>query len=130
MLKVTSDGLKSFKNFLKSPSLLHPAELYDLVRWILTGGILKETQMASAKYSIRLEPTHWVPSDERIAISADANNLVSAEFMFDALCDRAAYRYLALADRVEYVVELLELLSDDSLMVHKSLTFGEPLVPR
>ncbi len=86
--------------------------------------------MASAKYSIRLEPTHWVPSDERIAISADANNLVSAEFMFDALCDRAAYRYLALADRVEYVVELLELLSDDSLMVHKSLTFGEPLVPR
>ena len=79
--------------------------------------------MASAKYSIHLEPTHWVPSDERIAISAHANNLVSAEFVFDALCDRAQH----LADRVEYVVELLELFSDDSIVLHKSITFGDPI---
>lgn len=85
--------------------------------------------MASAKYSICLEPTHWVPSDERIAISAHANNLVSAEFVFDALCDRAqrVVDALPIADRVEYVVELLELFSDDSIVLHKSITFGDPI---
>lgn len=80
--------------------------------------------MANAKYMVCLEPTHWTPIDERIAISASANNLASAEFVFDAICKQIP------TDGVEYAVELFELLSDDSLKLHKSSVFGEPLVAR